>query len=80
MKLLTAVLFACSLSASFAVHAEPLAPAHADVQQAAEAGTSAANTSEANTNRAPRRRAAAPARDPNACVGPASFCDLFFGS
>ncbi|MCP3706338.1 hypothetical protein M3I54_04950 [Paraburkholderia sp. CNPSo 3274] len=75
MRFLTAVLFACSLSASFAVHAEPLAPAQADVQQTAQA-----NTSRANTYQAPRRPARTPARDANACVGPASFCNLFFGS
>ncbi|TDG10862.1 hypothetical protein E1N52_00970 [Paraburkholderia guartelaensis] len=75
MKLLTAVVLACSLSASFAVHAEPLAPAHADVQQTAQT-----NTSQANTYQAPQRPARTPARDANACVGPASFCNLFFGS
>nr|WP_233888408.1 hypothetical protein [Paraburkholderia flagellata] len=75
MKLLTAVLFACSLSASFAVHAEPLAPAHADIQQTAQA-----DTSRANSYQAPHRRATTPARDANTCVGPASFCNLFFGS
>nr|WP_321937415.1 hypothetical protein [Paraburkholderia sp. J8-2] len=75
MKLLTAVLCACSLSASFAVHAEPLAPAHANVQQAAQA-----KTSRADTDQAPQRRATTPARNASACVGPASFCNLFFGS
>ncbi|RZF24474.1 hypothetical protein EVC45_38610 [Paraburkholderia sp. UYCP14C] len=80
MKLLTAVLFAGSLAASFAVHAEPLAPAQTDAQQTAQADTSGANTSRTNTYRAPHRRDTAPARDANACVGPASFCNLFFGS
>ncbi|MFT0174354.1 hypothetical protein ACLKMY_36145 [Paraburkholderia mimosarum] len=75
MKLLTAVLFACSLSASFAVHAESLAPVHADAQQMAQA-----NTSQPGTYQAPRRPATTPARDANTCVGPASFCNLFFGS
>jgi hypothetical protein len=75
MKSLTAVLFALSLSASFAVQAEPLAPAHPDAQQTAQA-----NTSRANTYQAPRRPATTPSRDANTCVGPASFCNLFFGS
>ncbi|MCX5540711.1 hypothetical protein M3A49_14605 [Paraburkholderia sp. CNPSo 3076] len=75
MKLLTAVLFACSLSASFAVHAESPAPARTEAQQTAQA-----DTSRANTYQAPRRPATTPARDANTCVGPASFCNLFFGS
>ncbi|MCP3723474.1 hypothetical protein M3I53_10075 [Paraburkholderia sp. CNPSo 3272] len=75
MKLLTAVLFACSLSASFAVHAESLVPAQTNVQQAAQT-----NTSRANTYQAPQRPAKTQARDANTCVGPVSYCNLFFGS
>ncbi|MEX3690145.1 hypothetical protein AB3X91_03820 [Paraburkholderia sp. BR14263] len=75
MKLLTAVLFACSLSASFAVHAESVAPAQTDAQQTAQT-----NTSRANTYQAPQRPAKTQARDANTCVGPVSFCNLFFGS
>nr|WP_084068635.1 hypothetical protein [Paraburkholderia heleia] len=74
MKLLPAVLLACSLSASFAVHAESAAPAHADAQHLAQV-----NATRATTEQAPQRPATK-ARDANTCVGPVSFCNVFFGS
>ena len=75
MKLLKVVLVACSLSAAIA-HAQGTAPsdANANVQAVAQANTAA---SEARVARHP---ATAPAKKGDECVGPASYCTLYFGS
>ena len=75
MKLLTAVLVACTLSASVAVHAETVTRTQADSQQLAQANvpSSTSYTSHRPATKADRHAA-------NECVGPASFCNLYFGS
>jgi len=75
MKLLKVVLVACSLSAAIA-HAQSAAPtgANANVQEVAQANTAASET------RVARHSAAAPAKKGDECVGPVSFCTLYFGS
>jgi hypothetical protein len=75
MKLLPAVLLACSLSASFAVHAETAVSTNAGVQQTAQA-----NTARAADDQASPRPAKTHARDADTCVGPVSYCNIFFGS
>lgn len=71
MKVLKMVLIACSLSAAVA-HAQT-APA-ASEQQVAQANAPRAN------NAAAQQRAAAPKAKVEECVGPVSFCNIYFGS
>jgi ribosomal protein L12E/L44/L45/RPP1/RPP2 len=76
MKALKVVLIACSLSAAAAAaaaHAQTTAPA-ADGQQIAQAN-------EQRMNRAPEQsRMSAPVKKAAECVGPISYCNIFFGS
>jgi hypothetical protein len=71
MKVLKMVLIACSLSAAVA-HAQT-APA-APEQQVAQANTQRAN------DVAAQNRVAAPKAKAEECVGPVSFCNIYFGS
>jgi hypothetical protein len=72
MKALKLVLIACSLSAAVA-HAQTAAPA-AEGQQVAQ-------TTEQHANGALQQgRKTAPAKKAAECVGPVSYCTLFFGS
>jgi hypothetical protein len=75
MKTVAAVLIACSLSASAAAYAQPVVHAKVDVQRTAQA-----TVAPATNERAPRRLSATPAGAAGACVGPASFCNTYFGS
>ncbi|WP_433696321.1 hypothetical protein [Paraburkholderia phenoliruptrix] len=75
MKLLSAVVLALSLSASFAARAQSVAAPQTDVQQTAQA-----DTPRATHERMPLHHTTRPATDANACVGPNSFCNIFFGS
>ncbi|CAB3802341.1 hypothetical protein LMG28614_05598 [Paraburkholderia ultramafica] len=71
MKVLKIVLIACSLSAAVA-HAQtaPSAPE----QKVAQANAQRAN------DVAAKGRVAAPKAKAEECVGPVSFCDIYFGS
>ncbi|PRX28885.1 hypothetical protein B0G75_110211 [Paraburkholderia sp. BL18I3N2] len=71
MNMLKIALIACSLSAVVA-HAET-APA-APEQQVAQANTPRAKSAE------PQSRAVTPAIKAEECVGPVSFCNIYFGS
>jgi uncharacterized low-complexity protein len=78
MKALKMVLIACSLSAvAVAAHAQTSAPA-TSAQQFAQ------NQQQSHEQRpsgaAHEGRVAAPSKKAEDCVGPASFCNLFFGS
>jgi hypothetical protein len=74
MKALKMALIACSLSAATAVaHAQTPAPT-ADAQQSAQ--TQQQRASDA----VQEGRVATPAKKGEDCVGPVSFCNLFFGS
>ncbi|KVG70836.1 hypothetical protein [Burkholderia ubonensis] len=70
MKSLHLALVALSLTAA-AAHAQP-APAEQARQQAnrAEAVQAAGRVDQAKSKK----------EDPNACVGPVSFCNVYFGS
>lgn len=72
MKVLKIVLIACALSAAVA-HAQtaPSAPQ----QKAARA-----NNPRADSAAMQDHRAAAPAAKAEECVGPMSFCNIYFGS
>jgi hypothetical protein len=76
MKLLKVVLVACSLSAAIA-HAQTAvstdAKANTDVQQIAQSNVTPSESRIA-------RHASAAAQKGNECVGPVSFCNIFFGS
>jgi hypothetical protein len=74
MKVLKMVLIACSLSAAVA-HAQtaPAAPA-APEQQVAQANSPRAG------NAVAQKRIAAPKARGEQCVGPVSFCNIYFGS
>ncbi|MFM0296575.1 hypothetical protein P0D71_12680 [Paraburkholderia sp. RL17-383-BIF-A] len=70
MKVLKIALIACSLSAVVAqAQTAPAAP-----QQTAQA------TAQRDANADTRGRAAAPAAKAEECVGPVSFCNIYFGS
>lgn len=71
MKVLRIVLIACALSAAVA-HAQtaPSAPQ----QKAARANNPRADNAAVQDHRA------APATKPEECVGPMSFCNIYFGS
>lgn len=72
MKALRVILIACSLSAA-AAHAQSAAPA-ADGQQIAQAA-------EPSVKSSPQQgRMTAPVKKAAECVGPASYCTIFFGS
>ena len=71
MKVLKMVLIACSLSAAVA-HAQT-APA-APEQQVAQANAQHAD------GVAAKRHIAAPKAKADECVGPMSFCNIYFGS
>ncbi|MGF7131822.1 hypothetical protein P3T40_003305 [Paraburkholderia sp. EB58] len=82
MKALKMVLIACSLSAAAAVaHAQTSDPA-AGAQQLAQnqAQFQEQLHEQPATSAAQRGRVAAPAKKAGECVGPVSFCNLFFGS
>jgi hypothetical protein len=72
MKVLKMVLIACSLSAAVAAYAqaEPAVPA----QQVAQADSQRADKVPV------RKHAEAPKAKADECVGPMSFCNLYFGS
>ncbi|WP_025599543.1 hypothetical protein [Burkholderia sp. WSM2230] len=74
MNVLKIALIACSLSA-VAAHAQA-APAAAEQQVAKTNAQSAANAADGQT----KRRVAAPAARQEECVGPVSYCNIFFGS
>jgi hypothetical protein len=71
MNALKIVLIACSLSAAVA-HAQTAATA--PDQQVAQANTPRDNSVAAQS------RVAAPKAKAEECVGPVSFCNLYFGS
>ena len=73
MKALKMVLIACSLSAAVA-HAQTSAPADVNAQQIDQAATAPAAPASA------QRPTAKPAKKTDDCVGPISYCTLFFGS
>jgi hypothetical protein len=76
MKLLKVVLVACSLSAAIA-HAQTAAPTDAN------ANTNAQQVAQSNVTPSEgriARHAPAAAQKDNECVGPVSFCNIFFGS
>ncbi|ASW00623.1 hypothetical protein [Paraburkholderia aromaticivorans] len=71
MKVLKIALIACALSAAVAqAQTAPVAPQ----QQAAQA------TAQHDANAETRGRVAAPAAKAEECVGPVSFCNIYFGS
>ena len=70
MKALKMILIACSLSAAVA-HAQTSAPADVNAQQIDQAATAPASA---------QRPTAKPAKKTDDCVGPISYCTLFFGS
>ena len=74
MKVLKIALIVCSLSA-VAAHAQTV-PAAAEQQVAKANAQTAANAAHAET----QRRAAVPAAREAECVGPVSYCNIFFGS
>lgn len=74
MKVLKIALIACSLSAAVA-HAQS-APA-AQEEQVAQAGVQRANS--VNSLNA-RSRIDVPKSKADECVGPVSFCNIYFGS
>ncbi|NML34037.1 hypothetical protein [Paraburkholderia antibiotica] len=72
MKVLKMVLIACSLSATAAAYAQT-APA-APEQQIAQAASPRAN------NVTKQRHVWAPKAKADECVGPMSYCNIYFGS
>ncbi|OLL28841.1 hypothetical protein BTH42_25130 [Burkholderia sp. SRS-W-2-2016] len=72
MKVLKMVVIACSLSATAAAYAQT-APAEAP-QQVAQAATPRAN------NAVTPSRVLASKAKADECVGPVSFCNIYFGS
>ncbi|SIT35424.1 conserved exported hypothetical protein [Paraburkholderia piptadeniae] len=73
MKALKLVLIACSLSAAALAHAQT-APADESAQQVAQSSAARVAQPEA------QRPATAPAKKANDCVGPVSYCVMYFGS
>ncbi|WP_027799958.1 hypothetical protein [Paraburkholderia dilworthii] len=71
MKLLKIVLIACSLSA---------AVAHAQTAQVAPQHQAPQAIVQRDEGAAPASRLAAPASQADECVGPVSFCNIYFGS
>jgi len=79
MKLLKVVLVACSLSAAIA-HAQT---APTDAPTDANANINAQQVAQSNATPSEgrvARHAPAAAQKGNECVGPVSFCNIFFGS
>jgi len=75
MKSIKIAVVACSLfAAALAAHAQTEAPASSAPQQVSQTAPSAAVATEAGRQAAPR------ARNTDSCVGPASFCHIYFGS
>lgn len=72
MKALKGLLIACSLIA-VAAHAQTEAPA-TNTQQVAQSNT------QRTSGLSWKHRFAAPSRKKDECVGPAGFCNIFFGS
>lgn len=73
MKLLKAVLIVCSLSAAVA-HAQTSAPADSNAQQVAQA------PAPQSARKDVQRPVAPPSIKADECVGPVSYCTLYFGS
>jgi len=73
MKSVKVAVVACSFFAAVVAHAQNEAPAANVPQQTAQAAASRAATAPA------QRDVAKPARKDD-CVGPASFCNIYFGS
>jgi hypothetical protein len=73
MKLLKVVLVACSLSAAVA-HAQTAVPADSNAQQVAQ------TLATQSAGQVTPRPVAAPAKKAEECVGPVSYCNIFFGS
>jgi hypothetical protein len=71
MKLLKIVLIACSLSA---------AVAHAETAQVTPQQQAQQPIAQGNDSAAPASRVAAPAPQADECVGPVSYCNIYFGS
>ena len=71
MKPLHLALVALSLTAAVA-HAQP---APADVAQQQQANRAEAVATAGRVDRSQSKQ-----EDPNACVGPVSFCNIYFGS
>jgi hypothetical protein len=76
MKALKLVLIACSLSAALA-HAQT-APADASAQQVGQANVAAVTQS--GTRSDPQSPVAKAPKKANECVGPVSYCVMYFGS
>jgi hypothetical protein len=74
MNVLKIALIVCSLSA-VAAHAQT-APAAPEQKVAKTNAQTAANVTNAET----QRRVAAPAAKGEECVGPVSYCNIYFGS
>jgi hypothetical protein len=73
MKALKMVLLACSLSVAALAHAQT-APADESAQQVAQ--TNAARPAQAEA----RHHFPKPAKKADECVGPVSYCVMYFGS
>ncbi|ACC74163.1 hypothetical protein PPMP20_30755 [Paraburkholderia phymatum] len=73
MKALKLVLMACSLSAAVLVHAQT-APADESAQRVAQANAARVVQPER------QRPVAKPAKKVDECVGPVSYCAMYFGS
>jgi hypothetical protein len=71
MKLVNTVLIACSLSA---------AVAHAQTTQVAPQRQAPQAVDQRNDSADPASRVVAPATEADECVGPVSFCNIYFGS
>ncbi|MEI6002679.1 hypothetical protein H3V53_37925 [Paraburkholderia bengalensis] len=75
MKALKWVLIACSLSAAAVAHAQTATPADGSAQQVAQANTATRVAQPQAKGREPK-----PAQKTNECVGPVSYCVMYFGS
>jgi hypothetical protein len=75
MKALKLVLLACSLSVAALAHAQT-APADESAQQVAQAQANPARVAQPEA----RHHFARPAKKENECVGPVSYCVMYFGS
>jgi hypothetical protein len=73
MKAFKLVVVACLLSAAAVAEAQAQAPAADSSQQVAQAST-------AHAGHAAAARRATALKQSDQCVGPASFCNVFFGS
>jgi len=73
MKALKLVLLACSLSVAALAHAQT-APADGNAQQVAQANPTRVTQAESH------HRFTKPAKKADDCVGPVSYCVMYFGS